>query len=73
MVPLGQQPKDFIVIGSANCLESRSSEGGNGNRETSLASFLLDRPEPSTRTLEAKVAGTSTTRSPASTSCWDSK
>ncbi len=39
----------------------------------SLGSFLSDFPVPSTRTLEARVAGTSSTCSPASTSCWASK
>ena len=39
----------------------------------SLGSFLLAFPVPSTRTLEARVAGTSRTRSPAPTSCWDSR
>jgi hypothetical protein len=39
----------------------------------SFGSFLLERPVPSTRTLEANVAGTSRTCSPASTSCWDNR
>ena len=36
----------------------------------SFGSFLFERPVPSTRTREANVAGTSTTSSPAPTSCW---
>ena len=39
----------------------------------SFGSFLFDFPVPSTRTLEANVAGTSRTCSPAPTSCWDSR
>ena len=39
----------------------------------SFGSFLLERPVPSTRTLEARVAGTSRTRSSARTSCWDNR
>ena len=35
----------------------------------SLGSFLFDRPEPNTRVRAANVAGTSTTISPAVTSC----
>ena len=39
----------------------------------SLGPFLFERPVPSTRTLEARVAGTSRTRSPAPTNCWDNR
>ena len=39
----------------------------------SFGSFLLERPVPRTRTLEANVAGTSRTSSPARTSCWDNR
>jgi hypothetical protein len=39
----------------------------------SFGSFLFDRPVPSTRTLEASVAGTSRTCSPAPTNCWDNR
>jgi hypothetical protein len=39
----------------------------------SFGSFLSDRPVPSTRTRDASVAGTSTTVSPAATSCCDNK
>ncbi|MDP9441244.1 MAG: hypothetical protein M3P34_03480 [Actinomycetota bacterium] len=39
----------------------------------SLVSFLFDRPDPNSRTLDASVAGTSTTHSPAATSCWANK
>ncbi len=39
----------------------------------SFGSFLSERPVPSTRTLEASVAGTSRTCSPAPTSCWDNR
>ncbi len=35
--------------------------------------FLFERPDPSTRTRAAKVAGTSSTRSPAATSCCASR
>jgi hypothetical protein len=40
---------------------------------TSFGSFLFERPVPSTRTLEARVAGTSRTRSPALISSWDNR
>jgi hypothetical protein len=39
----------------------------------SLTSVFVDWPVPSTRTREASVAGTSSTVSPAATSCWASK
>jgi hypothetical protein len=37
------------MIGSPNCLKSRSSQGGNGDRESIVGVALLDRPEPSTK------------------------
>ena len=39
----------------------------------SFGSFLFDRPVANTRTRDANVAGTSTTVSPAATSCWASR
>ena len=39
----------------------------------SFGSFLSDLPVPSTRTRDASVAGTSRTRSPAPTNCWDNR
>ena len=39
----------------------------------SLGSLLVDWPVLNTRTCDANVAGTSSTVSPAATSCWDSR
>jgi hypothetical protein len=39
----------------------------------SFGSFFCALPEPSTRTLDDSIGGTSTTSSPAATSCWASR
>ena len=51
----------------------RKRRAATATDSASLGSFLFDRPVAKTRTLDARVAGTSTTVSPAATSCCASR
>jgi len=71
VVPLGQKTEYFTVVAGSTGRSPRERRAAMATDSASLGSFLFERPVPSTRTLEASVAGTSRTSSPAFTSCWD--
>jgi hypothetical protein len=72
-VALGVHPQHLGVVGRHDRSELRSPKGGHATERASFASFLLDLPDASTRTLDDNVGGTSTTSSPLAMSCWLSR
>ncbi len=74
LVTVGQHPQDGPeIIGVPPPRSRRPRSAAMAVDRASLGSFLFDFPDPSTRTRADSVGGTSTTSSPAATSCWASR
>jgi hypothetical protein len=69
VIALGQQPHDLGVISPLDGAKTIRAQSRDGDREGVVGIVLLRTPGA----LEAKVGGTSSTTSPASTSCWASR
>jgi hypothetical protein len=69
-VAAGQQPPHGGVVLDPDRHQHRARRASMATERASLESFLSQRPEPSSRTRDANVAGMSTTVSPAARSCW---
>jgi hypothetical protein len=70
---IGQHPQNRGVVFACHDPQTRIRSAAIAVDNASLGSFFDAPPEPSTRTRADSVAGTSSTVSPASTSCWPSR
>ena len=73
MVTVGQQPQHRSVILTLDDAQVVVAQPGDRSRVRVVGVVLAALPEPSRRTRADSVAGTSTTVSPALTSCWASR
>jgi hypothetical protein len=69
-VAAGQQPQHGGVVLDPHRHQPGARRAAMATDRASLESFLSERPEPNSRTRDARVAGMSTTVSPAARSCW---